>query len=120
MIIVPALLWTVPRYGAVGAAWVWVSLNAGYFLIAVNLMYRRIMTAEKWRWYSQDLLVPLGVSVLTVGLFKYLWPTQDTLYSQITVPTIAAITSLAASSLVSHHVRQLVLSVAKPMVSKFI
>lgn len=36
--IVPGILWAVPQYGAVGAAWVWVALNAGYVLIAAQLV----------------------------------------------------------------------------------
>ncbi|MCT7990062.1 hypothetical protein NG794_16955 [Laspinema sp. D6] len=47
LFIVAAILWVTPRYGAVGAAWVWVSLNAGYVLIGVHFMYRRILKTEK-------------------------------------------------------------------------
>lgn len=50
-IIVPAILWATPRYGAEGAAWVWVALNTSYLLVGIHFMYRRILTREKWRWY---------------------------------------------------------------------
>jgi O-antigen/teichoic acid export membrane protein len=78
LFIVPAILWVTPRFGAEGAAWVWVSLNAGYVLIAVNLMYRRIMSAEKWRWYVQDVLAPLVPAALVlIGLKQLLGPIHD-------------------------------------------
>jgi O-antigen/teichoic acid export membrane protein len=61
-ILVPAILWVVPRYGAIGAACIWVILNAGYVLFAISLMHRRLLRGEKWRWYFQDVLIPLGAA----------------------------------------------------------
>lgn len=74
LIIVPAILWVAPRYGAVGAAWVWVILNAGYVLIGVHFMYRKILRAEKWRWYKNDLIQPLGAAVITALIIDKLMP----------------------------------------------
>lgn len=118
-VIVPAILWAVPRYGTVGAAWVWVTLNAGYVLIAVQFMYRRIMTAEKWRWYRQDLLAPLGAAGMAVGLIKYLWPVADTVITQMAALATAAIAALGSSTLASRHVRRQVLLVVKPLLTRF-
>jgi O-antigen/teichoic acid export membrane protein len=47
-ILVPATLWVTPRYGAIGAAWVWVCLNAGYVIFGMHFMYKRILIYEKW------------------------------------------------------------------------
>lgn len=58
LLLVPAIFWVVPRYGAVGAAWVWVALNSGYVLISIQLMHQRILPGEQWRWYFADLLLP--------------------------------------------------------------
>ena len=119
LFIVPAILWAVPRYGTVGAAWAWVALNTGYCLIAIHFVYRRIMTAEKWRWYGQDVLAPLLAAGLAVGLLKYLWPVQDTAIAQMAVLAIAAIAALGASTLASHQVRRQVLHAAGIMLNKF-
>jgi hypothetical protein len=73
---VPALLWIVPRYGALGAGYVWLALNSAYLLVTVQWMHRRLLEREKWRWYFQDLLVPLaaGCGVLAVArLFVGRW-----------------------------------------------
>jgi hypothetical protein len=40
--LVPALLWAIPKFGIIGAAWVWALLYLGYILIGVQWMYRRI------------------------------------------------------------------------------
>lgn len=65
IVLIPTILWVVPRYGAVGAAWIWVALNAGYVLINIALMHRRLIPGEKWRWYFGDVLSP-GVGAMGV------------------------------------------------------
>jgi len=63
-LVVPMILWIVPRHGALGAAWVWIGLNAGYIVLNVGLMHRRLLAAEKWRWYGRDVLLPtLGAAI---------------------------------------------------------
>lgn len=64
--IVPAILWAVPRYGAIGAAWIWLALNAGYVLIAIHFMHRRLLPDEKWRWYWGAIFKPLIAGSITV------------------------------------------------------
>jgi hypothetical protein len=43
-------------------------LNAGYLLIGVHFMYKRMLPAEKWRWYWQDIGLPIGASWLVAWL----------------------------------------------------
>jgi O-antigen/teichoic acid export membrane protein len=74
VVLVPALFWVVPHYGAVGAAWVWVSLNASYVLIAIQFMHRRLLPTEKGRWYGADVLLPMGGALGVVLLAQQLQP----------------------------------------------
>ncbi len=74
VIIVPAIFWATPKFGAIGAAWVWVALNAGYVLIGIHFMYRRMLGAEKWRWYFQDTLLPLAVAAFVAAVFHLTIP----------------------------------------------
>ncbi len=60
ILVVPLILWAVPRYGAIGAAGAWLALNASYVLICAHLMYRRLLPDAKWRWYRQAILRPLA------------------------------------------------------------
>lgn len=60
-LIVPAILWAVPRFGAIGAAWAWLALNAGYVLIGIHFMHRRILPGEQWRWYRDAVFKPLAI-----------------------------------------------------------
>lgn len=67
IILVPAIFWATKRYGAIGAAWVWVMLNSGYLLVSVHLIYQRLLRSEKWRWYLNDVVFPSvgGLSMAT-------------------------------------------------------
>lgn len=86
LIIVPAILWAAPRYGAEGAAWVWVCLNAGHVLIGIHFMYRKILQTEKWRWYKNDLIQPLGAAVITALIVDKLIPAgQLSVFAQLFV-----------------------------------
>ena len=68
MILVPAILWAVPRYGALGAAWVWLLLNASYVLICIHFMHRRLLPEEKWRWYREGVFKPLLAGSIAVWI----------------------------------------------------
>lgn len=76
-LLVPTIFWVVPRHGAVGAAWVWVALNAGYVLITIQLMHRRILRGEKWRWYHADLAWPLAGAAAIVLAASALRPEPE-------------------------------------------
>jgi O-antigen/teichoic acid export membrane protein len=117
-VIVPAILWVVPRYGAQGAAWVWVTLNAGYLLIAVHFMYRRIMTMEKWHWYGKDVLKPLVAVSLVVGAIKLMWPQQENVITQLLVLIAALLTAIATGTILANHICGHLRTVIRPVVSK--
>jgi O-antigen/teichoic acid export membrane protein len=69
--LVPAILWATPRFGAIGAAWAWVLLNAGYVLIGIHFMYTRLLPTEKWRWYWQDLALPLLATAVVMAVCSW-------------------------------------------------
>ena len=64
LILVPLMIMLTRWYGAVGAASVWVILNAGYIVIGIQLMHRRLLPTEKWRWYLTDVGRPLLAAVV--------------------------------------------------------
>lgn len=74
-IIIPAILWAVPRFGAIGAAWAWLALNAGYVLIGIHFMHRRLLLREKWRWYRDAVFKPLLVGSIAVLVLRQ-WVTM--------------------------------------------
>jgi O-antigen/teichoic acid export membrane protein len=69
ILIVPLIIVMAMSYGAIGAAIVWLFLNIGYVFFEIPIMHRRILCKEKWRWYWQDVSVPLiaGLSLAVLG-----------------------------------------------------
>lgn len=73
-LLVPAMFWAVPRFGAIGAAWAWVLLNAGYVLIGIQIMHRRLLPGDQWKWYWRDVCVPLAAAIAVAGVVRFLQP----------------------------------------------
>jgi O-antigen/teichoic acid export membrane protein len=107
MMLVPAILQVVPAYGAIGAAWIWVILNAGYVIVLVQLMHRRIMPREKWRWYISDVALPAGTAAAVVIIARAVLPSTSQTRA-VWVATLILIGSfaLAASALTAERVRR--------------
>lgn len=68
LIIAPSIILMAILYGAVGAAVIFVTLNGGFALVAIQLMHGRLLKGEQWRWMIEDVGLPLVVS-LAAGLF---------------------------------------------------
>lgn len=77
LLLVPLMIMLANWYGAVGAASVWVILNCGYILFAIPIMHRRLLPTEKWRWYREDIGIPLAVSLAVAGVFRLTVPAPD-------------------------------------------
>jgi O-antigen/teichoic acid export membrane protein len=71
-LLVPATILLAREFGPIGAAWVWVALNAGYIVIQVPIMHRRLLVGEQWRWYGIDVAFPLAAAAACVGVCRLL------------------------------------------------
>lgn len=70
----PATWWGATHYGAIGGAAAWGLLNVGYVLLTPQLLHRRLLPGEKWRWYWADVLLPGAVSLGLALLLTTVWP----------------------------------------------
>jgi len=70
IVLVPLLFWWTNLYGAMGATFVWLMVNAGYLLISQPLMHRRLLKKELSTWYWNDTIEPLAAPLATVLLIK--------------------------------------------------
>ncbi len=73
-VLLPLIVWIAPRYGTIGTAWVWVTLNAGYVLVGIHYMHQRLLPQEKWRWYWQDTFLPAIPAVATIAVSQSIHP----------------------------------------------
>lgn len=69
-LLVPAIFFVTPHYGAVGAAWVWALLNAGYVTIGMHYMYKKLLPSEKWSWYWHDVIKQLIPAIIVMMVAK--------------------------------------------------
>jgi O-antigen/teichoic acid export membrane protein len=71
VILVPLLFWWTAKYGALGASFVWLSVNAGYILITIPIFHRLFLKGELLNWYKKDVALPfLTAGLLALGV-KY-------------------------------------------------
>jgi predicted permease len=59
---VPAVYFMATRFGAVGAAAVWLALNVLNLLLAAPLTHRRLLRNDFWEWVVKDVVVPALVA----------------------------------------------------------
>lgn len=112
VVLIPAIFWIVPHYGAVGAAWIWVALNAGYVLISLQFMHRRLIPEEKWRWYFADLLLPISGAIGVMLLAQQIQPAsyQDR-WHWFAFLLITGSLALAASTALASRIRPRLLAI---------
>ncbi len=70
-VLVPVAIILGKQYGALGGAGAFALLNVCYILITIQIMHRRLLKGEKVRWYFQDILLPLLISITTVSMGRY-------------------------------------------------
>ncbi|MBI5326875.1 MAG: oligosaccharide flippase family protein [Deltaproteobacteria bacterium] len=105
-VVVPAILWVTPRYGAIGAAWIWVALNVGYVIIGMHFIHRRLLPGEKWRWYGTDLGLPLSAAVLIVWVFWYLQPEVVSMPSKLLYLIAAGLITIGVAAFAAPGLRK--------------
>lgn len=103
LFLIPLMILMTYQYGPTGAASVWVILNAGYVLFAIQFMHKRLLPAEKWRWYVDDVGKPVTASLFVVGLFRAFAPCPDDMFLLFlylaVVFGVALVTTVLATSL---------------------
>jgi O-antigen/teichoic acid export membrane protein len=67
-VMVLLLIVFIKLFGAVGAAGIWIVVNAGFLITQVPLMHRRLLKHEVRRWYVQDFGIPFVACAVTAAL----------------------------------------------------
>jgi O-antigen/teichoic acid export membrane protein len=99
LVAAPGMAWLAVRFGAPGAASVWIGVNLFFLLIDVHLMHRRLLAGEEGRWYRQDVLGPLAAGVAAALAVRLAWPaTPGGPWTAATFATAAAVTLAATAA----------------------
>ena len=105
LVVLPALWWITPRYGALGAAWVWVALNTGYLTFNAHLMYRLILQSQRRAWYLQDIGIPMLTLILSALVCYSGFPPPESIIGTVATLGTTMFIFLAASSLAAPAIR---------------
>jgi O-antigen/teichoic acid export membrane protein len=106
IVIVPAFFLVIPRFGALGAAWVWVGLNLGYVLVGVQFMYRKILKDERRSWYQDDVLKPIIAATVVAFIVRLLASPTKNLITQALVLVLVSLLTLCAALFASTILRK--------------
>jgi O-antigen/teichoic acid export membrane protein len=112
-ILLPTTWWAAHRYGAVGAACIWVVLNLGYVVFSIPVMHRRLLVGEMRAWYLQDLLPPVLASVIVAGLARSFIEVPKGVLAGIATIGLVGVCTLAAAVLSAPLARRQVLDLLR-------
>ena len=110
---VTSIFYMTTNYGAVGAASIWLILNVGYVLFEVPLMHRRLLNEEKWRWYWQDVLVPLAAALVIAASGKLFINSSMTQFTLLICLSIISVLTIGITAIVTPVTRDWLLGQLK-------
>lgn len=115
VLLVPMIIYLTGHYGAVGGASAWVILNTSYLFISMPLVHKRLLPRENWRWYSQDVGLPLAVSILIAGAGRLFLPKALTQLELALYLAFVSAATLGITAMATATTRTWVLNkIAKP------
>ena len=118
IILVPTTIFATITYGAEGAAWVWLLLNAGYVLFGISFLHRRLLIKDMWLWYRNDVAMPLVGSVVVNVICVSLVPYARSEFSLIIILLVTAVGSVMAAAMLSPAIRIFILGHIASYISK--
>jgi O-antigen/teichoic acid export membrane protein len=113
VMIIPLLIILTLKYGALGAAAVWIIINLSSAFIVITIMHQRILRRERVTWYLHD-VVPPAITVLSIAIPAVVFmPEINSAPLQIAYIVVTGSVCLAAAALATAHTRQLVLGLMR-------
>jgi len=115
VVAVPAFWFAATHYGAIGAACVFVGLQAVNMLLGLPLTHRRLLRDELTRWLLQDVGPPLAASVLVVGLARVAISSRLSPLAFLSTLFAVLLAAMAAAVFVAPLIRKRLLSKVSSM-----
>lgn len=110
VVVVPAIWLMATHYGPMGAAFVWLGLQAINMLIGVPLTHRRLLRREMTRWFLQDVGPPLAATVVVAGLGRALITGPMSSLATSVALFVVLLAALAASACAAPLIRDRLLT----------
>jgi O-antigen/teichoic acid export membrane protein len=71
VLLTPLTYFLVREYGISGGAWAWLIFNVGYYLVVPHILFRNVLSNEKWRWYTKDTGFFIAAALLLISIARY-------------------------------------------------
>ena len=88
IIMLPLLYFLTKTYGALGASFVWLIVNAGYVMVSIPVFHHFFLKGELMRWYKSDVALPLITSIALVLGVKLLQMQFDLKFSLLGLTSV--------------------------------
>ncbi|MBM3389951.1 MAG: hypothetical protein FJY26_10675 [Betaproteobacteria bacterium] len=62
-VLVPVIWWAALSFGAIGGAAVWAFLNLSVITVTPQIMHRKLLYSEKYKWYVESVVIPISFCV---------------------------------------------------------
>ena len=97
IVLIPLMVMLTHAYQGIGAAYVWVIFNAGYLLVAIQVMHKRILPDAKREWYVYDVGIPTaGALVVAFAGWMIMPPHLGTLSLVLYLGVVSGLCLVAA------------------------
>jgi O-antigen/teichoic acid export membrane protein len=103
--LVPAVWYMTSHYGPVGAASIWVALNAIYILVGIPFTHRRLLRHEMARWFTEDVAPASAAVLLVTGVGRVLITSPMRPAMALVTLSFLYVVALAAGALAAPQVR---------------
>ncbi len=104
-LLVPLMFFFVQRFGAIGGAVSYVTLNLLYVLVEMPIMHRIMLRGELRRWYLEDIGLPLVASLGIAALWKFLPVEVSNPFLVLLKLAVVSITVFAAAAVMTPFTR---------------
>ena len=113
IILLPSLVWSTLKWGAIGPAYAWLISQALSLILWVPVVHRRFFVGLHSKWFFFDIVPIIIVTTLTCYLIRLIvGNTEDRIYALIYV-VVASIFSLLVAGLTANGIRTQLISFLK-------
>jgi O-antigen/teichoic acid export membrane protein len=119
MVILPAMALVVPRFGATGAALVWIGVSLFHLFGAVPMAHRHFLRGQLVQWYVDDMIKPILAIAMVVVPATFVVPPSDSPAALLAFLGMTFMASTLAAVLASGRIRAMAGRLGREGVTSF-
>lgn len=104
--LVPSIIYATAHFGATGGAAMWVIANGLYLIVGLPITHKYLLDGETRQWLLGDVLLPLVVTLVVVGVGRIVKPYDLGIIATISFVIATWAIATALSSLSSRQMRE--------------